>query len=79
MLLGSANPNDGFAMAMVVILVMSLSMVALLIATIFRSSKQMPSAVDELLEELDRDEKASRISVSQATGEAWERPTDWWK
>ncbi|QJE95620.1 hypothetical protein [Luteolibacter luteus] len=74
---------DGFAMAMVVILVLSLGVVALLVSGIYRSGKRRESEVEKLLDELKREEEeAERHPASPSGGEErapWEKEEDWWK
>jgi hypothetical protein len=83
MSLGAVNPADGFAMALVVILVLSFSVVALLVACIKRSGKRAETAVEKLLEELRREEDEEKHPAPPSgTGEdrePWEREEDWWK
>jgi FtsZ-interacting cell division protein ZipA len=83
MLYGVVNAVDGFAMAMVVILVLSLGVVALLVTGIYRSGKRRESEVEKLLEELRQEgEDSERHPASPSGGEErapWEREDDWWK
>lgn len=82
MLYGAVNAADGFAMAMVVILVLSLGVVALLVTGIYRSGKRRESEVEKLLEELREGEDAEKHPASPGGGEErapWEREEDWWK
>ncbi|MEK7949396.1 hypothetical protein [Luteolibacter soli] len=84
--LGIVPAADGFAMAMVVILVFSLGIVATLIVGIYRSGKRHENEVEKLLEELRRDEEEEerqRKHPASPTGtqdrEPWEKEADWWK
>ena len=80
--LGVFNAADGFAMAMVVILTLSLGVVALLVHGIYRSGKRRESEVDKLLDEVRRDENAEKHPAPSAPaeqGEPWEKDEDWWK
>ncbi len=80
--LGVVNAADGFAMAMVVILTLSLGVVALLVHGIYRSGKRRESEVEKLLDEVRRDEEAEKLPASAATSEQrepWEKDEDWWK
>jgi hypothetical protein len=86
MFLGTVNAADGFAMAMVVILVLSLGIVALLAAGIYRSGKRRENEeVEKLLEELRREEEEElqKHHPASPTGaedrEPWEKEADWWK
>jgi hypothetical protein len=82
--LGIVHAADGFAMAMVVILIFSLGIVALLAAGIYRSGKRREDEVEKLLEELRREEEEEqRKHPASPTGaeerEPWEKEADWWK
>jgi hypothetical protein len=82
--LGIVHAADGFAMAMVVILIFSLGIVALLVAGIYRSGKRREDEVEKLLEELRREEEEEqRKHPASPTGaeerEPWEKEADWWK
>lgn len=82
MLHGAVNAVDGFAMAMVVILILSLGVVALLVGGIYRSGKRRESEVEKLLEELRQEELEEKHPASPAGTEeraSWERKEDWWK
>ncbi len=82
--LGLLHAADGFAMAMVVILILSFGIVALLAARIYRSGKRRENEVERLLEELRREEEEEqRKHPASPTGaeqrEPWEKDVDWWK
>jgi hypothetical protein len=82
--LGIVHAADGFAMAMVVILIFSLGIVALLAFGIYRSGKRREDEVEKLLEELRREEEEEqRKHPASPTGaeesEPWEKEADWWK
>ena len=84
--LGLLHAADGFAMAMVVILILSLGIVALLAAGIYRSGKRRENEVEKLLEELRREEEEEEEQhkhPAPPTGaeerEPWEKDVDWWK
>lgn len=83
MLHAVVNAVDGFAMAMVVILVLSLGVVALLVSGIYRSGKRRESEVEQLLDELRRGEDEAEKHPAPPSGvetrEPWEREEDWWK
>lgn len=80
--LGVVSDVDGFAMSMVLILVLSFGVVALLLVSIFRSGKRRPDPVEDLIEEVRRSEKPEKIPSPSATPDArepWEKDGDWWK
>lgn len=76
------HATDGFALAMVAILVLGLGVVALLVLGIYRSGKRRESEVEKLLEESRREEEAEKHPASPTGGEErepWEKDADWWK
>ena len=86
--LGILHAADGFAMAMVVILILSLGIVALLAARIYRSGKRRENEVEKLLEELRREEAEEEAQQQKKhptppagaeDREPWEKDVDWWK
>ena len=80
--LGMVSDVDGFAMTMVVILLLSLGVVAMLLASIVRNGKRRDHQVDELLEEVRRSEDDRKIPLPSTAPEArepWEKDSDWWK
>ncbi|MCW1886984.1 hypothetical protein OKA04_19755 [Luteolibacter flavescens] len=87
--LGLMHPADGFALAMVVILVFSLGIVVLLAVGIYRSGKRRPSEAEDLIEELRLEEEAERQRQDEQKHpasptrdeerEPWEKEADWWK
>jgi len=84
MLHGTVNAVDGFAMAMVVILTLSMSVVALLLYCISRNGKKREREVEDLIEEVRRaeEDEEKRLPAAPASGEArepWEKEEDWWK
>ena len=83
MLHGVVSAVDGFAVAMVVILVLSLGVVALLVTGIYRSGKRRENEVEKLLDELreeeEREEKHPASSGGAEERAPWERDEDWWK
>jgi hypothetical protein len=73
---------DGFAMAMVLILTLSLGMVALLIGSISRSGKRRNREVEKLIDDVRRAQKPKKSPTPPAPPEArepWEKDGDWWK
>ena len=81
--LGAVTPADGLAMALVMILVLSFSVVALLVVFIKRNGKRAETEVEKLLEELRREDEEERHPAPPSgpaeTREPWEREEDWWK
>ncbi|HEY1123391.1 MAG TPA: hypothetical protein VGE67_17380 [Haloferula sp.] len=86
MSLGILHAADGFAMAMVVILIFSLGILATLAVGIYRSGKRRENEVEKLLEEVRREveeEERQQKHPAPPTGveqrEPWEKDVDWWK
>lgn len=80
--LGMVSDVDGFAMTMVLILILSLGVVALLLVSIFRNGKRRDRQVEELIEEVRRSQEDRKIPLPSAAPEArepWEKEGDWWK
>jgi hypothetical protein len=79
--LGTVSEVDGFAMALVLILILSFGIVALLLGSITRHGKRRDREVEDLLEEV-RDQEAEKLPSPAATPETrepWEKDGDWWK
>lgn len=85
MSLATISDVDGLAMAMVLVLVLSFGVVALLIVSITRHGKRREREVEELLDEVRREDEAAKLpapsagSAAPETREAWEKDGDWWK
>lgn len=82
MQLGVVSDVDGFAMTMVLILVLSFGVVALLLVSIFRSGKRRHDPVEDLIDEVRREDDARKMPASTAAPqqrEPWEKEADWWK
>ena len=82
--LGILHAADGFAMAMVVILIFSLGIVSSLAIGIYRSGKRRENEVEKLLEELRREEEEEQKKhptppAGTEEREPWEKEADWWK
>jgi len=80
--LGMVSDVDGFAMTMVLILILSLGVVALLLVSIFRNGKRRDHQVEDLLEEVRRSEDDRKIPLPSAAPEVrepCEKDGDWWK
>jgi hypothetical protein len=80
----SISDVDALAISMVLILALSFGVVALLILSITRHGKRRDHEVEDLLEEVRRDQEAAKLPAPSAgsaaeTREAWEKEGDWWK
>ena len=77
---GDYSAADAFALAMLLMMMLSMGMIALLFYTIRRSAQKRNTAVDDLLEEVTRDSKEEPAATpGKPTLEAWEKEPDWWK
>lgn len=73
---------DGFVIAMLVMMALSLGTLVVLAICMRRNVARRNREVDELLEEVAAEEE--REKLAQAAGEAparepWEKDGDWWK
>lgn len=80
----SISDVDALAISMVLILALSFGVVALLILSITRHGKRRDHEVEDLLEEVRRDQEAPKLPAPSARSaaearEAWEKEGDWWK
>ncbi len=72
---------DGFVIAMLVMMMLSLGVVALLFICMRRNAVRRDHHVDELLEEVaEAERKAKQTAIGDGPKqEPWERDGDWWK
>lgn len=77
------NEADGFAVAMIAMLTLSLGVVLGILFTMVRNGSKRDPEVDRLIEELEREEKkppAPKAAPAEGLArEAWEKEADWWK
>ena len=77
---GDHSATDAFALAMLVMMLLSMGVIALLFYTIRRSAQKRDTQVDDLLDEVSRDAKEEPAATPRKpTLEAWEKEPDWWK
>lgn len=72
---------DGLVIAMLAMMVLSLSVVGLLFLCMRANVSRRNREVDDLLDEVAEDERREKLAVqdkSKATA-PWERDSDWWK
>lgn len=72
---------DGFVIAMLVMMLLSLGVVALLFVCMRRNAIRRDRHVDALLEEVAETEKTEKQAAlaDPPKAEPWERDGDWWK
>jgi hypothetical protein len=75
---------DGFVLAMLGMMLLSGSVVALLIICGLRNSAKRNQEVDDLLDEVSREPETQRTSPATTQPkspkpEPWERDEDWWR
>lgn len=75
---GHSSESDAFALAMIVALVCGLGVLALLAFTIFRNAAKRNREVENLIDEVSREEPKEKAPAGQKP-ESWERDGDWWK
>ena len=86
MLWGPTSPADGFAIAMLGMILLALGIIGLLIICMRRNSAKRDPQVDALLDELAEEERAAESTPwpapkdpQQSGSPQWEREADWWK
>lgn len=73
---------DGFVIAMLVMMALSLAVVALLFVCMRRNAARRDRQVEELLEEVAREEQNENRAATLGEApkpEPWEKDADWWK
>lgn len=73
---------DGFAIAMLGVILLSMGTLATLFFCMRRSASKRDPQVDALLEELEAEEREQHHTTTDAEAksrEPWEREADWWK
>ena len=72
---------DGFVIAMLVMMALSLGVVALLFFCMRRNAARRDHQVDELLEEMEETERKQKQAAlgDVPKPQPWERDGDWWK
>ncbi len=74
---------DGFALAMLVVILLSFGVLIMLGFCMFRNASRRNGDVDRLIEELTDDEKNSGVGKVAAGDklrrEVWEKDGDWWR
>jgi hypothetical protein len=73
-----SSEGDAFTIAMLVVMLCGLGMVVMLLVTILRNASKRNSEVDDLIDEVEREEKKEKAPVGK-TSEPWEKDGDWWK
>lgn len=76
MLLGITE-SDGFAIAMLAILVTSFSFVLLILVGVVRNARKHGRENEELVEEAEA--QPAGDAQEEKKPEPWEKPADWWK
>ena len=77
---GDYSAVDAFAVAMLLMMTLSMGVIALLFYTILRNARRRNRDVENLIDEVAEDAAAEpAASPEKATLEAWEKEADWWK
>jgi len=74
-----SNAADGFAIAMLGMILLSWSVLFLLFWTMRRQAAKRDPQVDALLEELEVSEHPRPTPPAASKRPAWKRNPDWWK
>lgn len=70
--------TDAFAIAMIVVMFSAFGVIALIVVTIFRNAAKRNREVEELIEEVGKEEEKEKAPVAKSR-EPWEKDGDWWK
>ncbi|GAA5482689.1 hypothetical protein [Haloferula sargassicola] len=73
---------DGFALAMIAMLALSLGTVLVILIAIVRAGSRQDREVEDLIDEISREEKSDAAPAGKGDAaplEAWEKEADWWK
>ncbi len=70
--------SDGFAIAMLAILVTSFSFVLLIVVGVVRNARKHGQAIEESAEDEANVQPAGEAHEEKKP-EPWEKPADWWK
>ena len=70
--------TDAFAIAMIVVMFSAFGVIALILITILRNAAKRNREVEELIEEVGKEEGKEKAPVAKS-GEPWEKDGDWWK
>ena len=72
------SEGDAFTIAMLAVMVCGLGVVVMLLVTILRNASKRNADVEDLIDEVGKDEKKEKAPVGK-TQEPWEKDGDWWK
>jgi hypothetical protein len=75
---GPTSEADAFAITMLVVMVCGLGVVVMLLVTILRNASKRSPELEELMDEVEKEEKKEKAPVGKR-GEPWEKDGDWWK
>ncbi|NQX02988.1 hypothetical protein HQ447_20200 [bacterium] len=78
----SLSAADGFVLAMLGMMLLSIGVVALLIFCGLRNAARRDRQVDELLDEVAEEAKPKKTAPAASDApkaEPWEKDGDWWK
>lgn len=77
------NEADGFAVAMIAMLTLSLGVVFGILFSMVRNGSKRDPEVDRLIEEVSRESnppvEAKGPSPERKKADPWEKEADWWK
>lgn len=77
----SISAADGFVIAMLAVMILSMSVVGLLFFCMRANAARRNREVDDLLDEIAEDERREILAVQDEpkAPAPWERDGDWWK
>lgn len=80
---GLLTATDGFAIVMLAMILLSMSVIGILFLCMRRNVARRDPHVDDLLEEVAEEEKRQNTARVHGevpkTPEPWEKDADWWK
>jgi len=78
------SASDGFAIAMLGMIFLSMAVIGLLLLCMRRSASKRDPHVDDLFEEMEEEARQAELARTRAQAEKksdapWEKDGDWWK
>lgn len=79
--MATLDASDGFAIAMIVMILLALGMLASLGLCMRANAARRDHQVDDLLDEIsDEEKRRNQVPAEESPpSEPWERDGDWWK
>lgn len=78
-MMANVTEADGFAIAMLIMLTLSLGSVLMILIRIARNASKQNDDLDDLMDDSEKEAVAPSGSKEQPKDEPWEKEADWWK